>query len=578
MITHLRIRNAALIDEAEVEFGGGLNVLTGETGAGKSIVVDAINFLLGERPARDFIRSGADSATVEGIVYIRGAAVAEAITALGVDLSGENELMIQRSLNTQGKSVCRVNGRSITVGMLKEISALLADVHGQHEHQSLLDVNRQLHLLDQFCGEDIAEAKRRLESLLQKYRENARRLKALSGIGNQRKSLMEVKQYQIDEIQKANLMPGEEDALLARRARLSGLEKLTSRTSQALALLTGGDTDDASVSDQIGRAVSLLEEIGQLDGTQAYLSETLSEAAALVSDAARDLNAYIGELDADPNELERIESRLDVIYRLKKKYGATVADVLAHLEKTTREMERLSGSEGEIKRLNGERRGIGKEITSLCDTMSALRKKQAEDIQRRIAAVLTELGMPNAKFEIAVTRKTSFGADGNDSVEFMISPNPGEPLKPLKRIASGGEMSRVMLALKTVLADADSIETLIFDEVDAGVSGRTAQQVAEKLAVVARGRQILCITHLPQIAAMADAHFLIEKNTDAGKTVTSVKYLAQNAIISELARLTGGAKITGQTLAAAAEMKAQAEQIKTGKLIAVPVTAAGFRK
>jgi DNA repair protein RecN (Recombination protein N) len=292
------------------------------------------------------------------------------------------------------------------------------------------------------------------------------------------------------------------------------------------------------------------------------MGDTLGEAAALVTDVSRDLAAYAGELDADPEELERIESRLDIIYRLKKKYGGSVPDILAHFKKISQQLEQIQGSEAEIKRLNEERKGLVKEIHAVCDDMSGMRKAQAAKIQRRVAETLGELGMRNAQFEIAVTRKTTFGSNGNDKVEFMISPNPGEPLKLLNRIASGGEMSRIMLALKTVLADADPIETLIFDEIDAGVSGRAAQQVAEKLMGISRGRQVLCITHLPQIAAMADTHFLIEKKTEQARSVTSVKSLSPAEITGELTRLIGGAQITEATRAAAEEMKAQANALK----------------
>lgn len=565
MITNLRIRNVALIDEVEVAFGDGLNVLTGETGAGKSIVVDSINFLLGERPVRDFIRSGAESAVVEGLVEIRDDRCLHAVETLDItdDLENDRQLMIQRTLYPQGRSVCRVNGRTVTVGMLKELSSLLVDVHGQHEHQSLLDTAKQLQLLDMFCGTDMASHKQTLEALLQQYRENGKALKALSGVGGQRETQLDIWQYQIDEIKKVKLKTGEEDELLARRTRLNGLDKLSRNTTEALSLLAGGDINDRSASDQVGRAIMLLTEIGRLDSAREAMGEMLSEAATLLSEVVAELRAYADELDADPNELERIETRLDTIYRLKQKYGPTVEHVLAHYEKLTTQMERLLGSDAEIKRLQTTRKALIGEITTVCGQMSALRKQQAAVIQGQITEVLKDLGMKHARFEIVVEQKKEFGIEGNDRVEFLISPNPGEPVKALTRIASGGEMSRVMLAVKTVLADADKIETLIFDEIDTGVSGRTAQQVAEKLMIIARGRQILCITHLPQIAAMADTHFLIEKKTDGLKTVTSVRAQKQDEIIQELARLIGGAKITDATYMAAGEMKQMANQIKT---------------
>jgi DNA repair protein RecN (Recombination protein N) len=560
MITHLRIQNVALIDEADVTFGPGLNVLTGETGAGKSIVVDSINFMLGERPGRDFVRAGAESASVAGMVEVRDESLQNAITDLGVDIP-DHQLLIHRTMQPFGKSVCRVNGRAVTVGMLKEISALLVDIHGQHEHQSLLNINKQLYMLDQFCPPMLNIHKQDLERLLLAYRDNGKAIKALAGVGDQGQSQLDIWKYQLSEIQNAKLGENEEEGLAARRARLSGLEKLNTATAEALFLLSGDGTGGAAV-DKLGRVLHCLHEIGRLDTEKESLAVSLTEGLAIVTDVAAELRAYSDELDADPRELERIEARLDVIYRLKKKYGPTVADVLAHYKRLQRQMEQLVNSGQELKRLRVKRRELTGEITSVCAKITAIRKEQAVVIQEGITRVLSDLGMTHARFEIQVQPKTAFGPEGNDRVEFLISPNPGEALKPLTRIASGGEMSRVMLAVKTILADADSIQTLIFDEVDAGVSGRTAQQVAEKLMNIARGRQILCITHLPQIAAMADTHFLINKKTDGRKTHTFLLKLDYEEIIQELARLIGGARITDATLRAAGEMKQQADKLK----------------
>jgi DNA repair protein RecN (Recombination protein N) len=557
MISHLRISDVALIREVEIDFGPGLNILTGETGAGKSIIVDSINFLLGERPVRDFVRSSAESASVTGIIEITDETVTAALSALGFGPE-DGQLMLSRTLSGS-KSVCRVNGRTVAVGVLKEISALLVDVHGQHEHQSLLNTDKQLRLLDQFC--DLTALKQELDTHLKNYRENGKALRALSGLGNGREARLEIIGFQRDEIKNAKLREDEEETLNARRKRLSGLDKLVKLSSGSLALLDGGEGERTAL-DQIGKALVLLQEIAEYDPEKSGLADTLSEAAALVNDVAGELRDYAEELDADPQELERVEARLDVIYRLKKKYGATLADVIAYGEKMDAEYERLNNAEQEINTLRAKRRMITRDITAVCAKMTAIRKRQAESIEEQIARVLTELGMKNARFKIDIQPKPAFGTDGNDRVEFMISPNPGEPLKPLARIASGGEMSRMMLAVKTVLADADNIATLIFDEIDAGVSGRTAQKVAEKLNAVARGKQLRCITHLPQIAAMADTHFLIEKSTRDDATVTMVRALDREEIIDELARLTGGAVITEATRKAAEEMKEQAEGMK----------------
>ena len=556
MVSTLNIKNVALIDEVEVNFGPGLNVLTGETGAGKSIVVDSINFLLGQRPSRDFVRTGADFATVDGIIEIEDAQIIEALDRMGIDLAGEGQLLLERTMQAGGKSVCRINGRTVTAGMLKDICALLVDVHGQHEHQSLLDGNKQMALLDQFCGNEMLSHKSTLEELLKRYKEKARALKNIQGTGNQRNEQIEIWRFQLSEIEKANISQDEEDILTARRTRLAALEKLTTNTFTALGLLYGRDT---SAADRISQARALIAELAKLDPTREPLLEAIIDVESLLADVNQELSSYKDELDADPAALDQVESRLDVIYRTKKKYGPTVADVLKKQETLTKNLENLENSDAEIKRLQGIIRGLVAEITTVCDAMHHLRDQCGKRISAQIQAVLRDLGMQSAQIAIDVTRKTAFGPDGNDQVEFQISPNPGEPLKPLKRIASGGEMSRVMLAIKTVMADADRIGTVIFDEVDAGVSGRTAQQVAEKLQGISRGRQILCITHLPQIAAMADTHFRIEKQIEGQRTVTSVYPLEYEQMIAELARLIGGAEITAATHKAAMEMKQQAQ-------------------
>ena len=558
MISTLNIKNVALIDEVEVSFAPGLNVLTGETGAGKSIVVDSINFLLGQRPGRDFVRTGANFAAVRGIIEISDPQITEALSGLGIDLAGEGQLLLERTIQAGGKSVCRINGRTVTATMLKEACGFLVDVHGQHEHQSLLDGNKQMTLLDQFCGEEMINHKTTLAELLRRYKENSRMLKDVQGVGSQRAEQIEIWKFQLAEIEKAAISQVEEDNLTTRQTRLAALEKLTTNTANAIYLLY---RSEGAAMDKISNAKARIAELARLDPTREPMLVNLTEIEAQLADICQELRTYQDELDADPAALDKIESRLDVIYKLKKKYGPTVADVLAKQAQLTQNLENLENSEAEIKRLQTVRRGLVAEITTICDAMHNLRAQHGQRISAQIQEVLQDLSMKNAQIAIDVTRKSAFGPDGNDNIEFQISPNPGEPLKPLKRIASGGEMSRVMLAIKTVLADADSIGTVIFDEVDAGISGRTAQQVAEKLRGISRGRQILCITHLPQIAAMADTHFRIEKLTEDERTVTSVYALALEDMIAELARLIGGAEITAATYNAALEMKEQARKL-----------------
>ncbi|MCL2456254.1 MAG: DNA repair protein RecN [Defluviitaleaceae bacterium] len=551
MITHLYIQNVALIDEVEVNFAHGLNILSGETGAGKSIVVDSINFLLGGRVSRDLIRAGAEFALVEGILEFEGS-----LDEFGLE-NPDGQIKLSRTMQADnGKSICRINGRVVTVSILKNVAELLVDLHGQHEHQSLLDSQKQLHILDSFC--EISKEKFALENFLSEYKKINRALKNLNNIANEQ---LEIWRFQLDEIEKAELRADEEDALAAKRNRLSGAEKLSKNTDAAIALLCGWSAPgQINALDQLAKAAAHSAEIAKLDAAKENFHHTLSEIYTQLSEIAQDFRDYSDELDADPRELDRIETRLDLIYRLKKKYGGTIETVLKKRTELREKIDAVENSEAEIARLQNARKGISKEITNLCDEINKIRTTRAEKISDEITKILRDLGMQNAKFFIEITRKNTFSTDGNDSLEFMILPNPGEPAKPLRKIASGGEMSRIMLAIKTILTD--KIPTVIFDEVDTGVSGRTAQQVAEKLLAVSRTRQILCITHLPQIAAMADTHFLIEKNFCEQRTTTSVNALSRDAAISELARLIGGAEITAATTEAAKEMKELADGLK----------------
>ncbi|MCL2373419.1 MAG: DNA repair protein RecN [Defluviitaleaceae bacterium] len=561
MITNLRIQNVALIDQVEVNFAPGLNVLTGETGAGKSILVDSINFLLGGRPVRDFVRMGAEFAQVEGIIDIEDFHVKEGLFAMGINVS-DSQIMLERTMNAAGKSTCRINGRSVAVGLLKEAAALLVDVHGQHEHQSLLNPIKQLNMLDQFCQEELAPLKSQLEIKLSEYRKNERAIKAITGSGNQRQEQLEIWRFQLDEIEKAALKSGEEEELTIKRNRLSVVDRLSKNTTQAISLLYGSYNSQTAAGDQVAKAAQLITDLAKLDPTCDSLKANIIEVASMLTDITAELRNYNDELDANPAELERIETRLDIIYKTKKKYGADVETILKKQQDLTNKLDSQENSELEIKKLKAKKREIVADISAICDKISQYRQAAATKISGSITAILKDLGMKSASFSIAVTRKTATSTDGNDNVDFMISPNPGEPEKPLRRIASGGEMSRVMLAIKTVLADADKMETVIFDEVDTGVSGRTAQQVAEKLMTISRRRQILCITHLPQIAAMADTHFRIEKKLEADRTVTRVTPLPLEEATSELARLIGGAEITQATISAAREMKLLADGLK----------------
>ena len=558
MLMHLKVSNVALIEEASIDFAPGLNILSGETGAGKSILIDSINFVLGSRVPRDFIRSGAEAATVEAFLTVSHDQLVEQIAELGVDIGEDRALLIFRSQSDKGRSVLKINGKPVTIGMLREIAALLIDIHGQHEHQSLLNPQKHLQLLDRFCQDKLEPKKARLARHIADYRALQ---KAISAISNEDADENRVAMYKfhIEEIAAANLTAGEEERLNQRRKLLSNAEKITSSAAAAADLLGG----ESGALDKVARVLEFAETIGALDVDRQNITEGLAEAYAHLEDASREFARYAEALEHNPQELEEVEARLEQIYRLKQKYGrAGAAQILEYFDELTQKLNGIENSREELARLSAEKKLLEKEIGRVCLEMSKIRKDAATVLETQIEGILRQLGMESARFAIEIAHRAEFGANGLDRAEFMISANVGESPKPLSNIASGGEMSRVMLALKTALASYDTIETFIFDEIDAGISGRTAQQVAEKLSIISRDHQILCITHLPQIAAMGDANFLIEKNQTNKRTFTYVHNLDEDGKAAEIARLLGGAAITATTEKAAKEMIKLAEMSK----------------
>ncbi|MCL2702915.1 MAG: DNA repair protein RecN [Defluviitaleaceae bacterium] len=558
MLDTLRIKNVALIDELEICFGSGLNVMSGETGAGKSIIIDALGFVLGGRAGKDFIKSGADTARVEAVITVKAGAMA-ALAELDIEPDGDGALFISRALNADGKSAARLNGRTVTGGLLKELSGVLVDIHSQHQHQSLLDPNKHITLLDRFCGGELPALKTELADICKLYREAKQSVQRISASPEDMESKIELYTYQVDEIEAAGLRPDEEDELLDRRRLLNASEKLTAASHKILGLLYDGSN---SALDKLSSAQGLMDGISGYDGKLAGFSAVLDGAYADLDDLVREFRRFAENLPRSGEELDEVEERLNELYRLKRKYGRGIPEIIEFGARTREKLDLLLNSGAELERLEKEQRQLKTEALALCSRVSAYRKEAAVRIRREIESVLHILGMKNAQFEIEIEKRDDFGPDGYDKIEFLISANPGEALKPLARIASGGEMSRVMLALKTALADFDCIETFIFDEIDTGVSGRTAQMVAEKLSSLGLNHQIVCVTHLPQIAAMGDQNYLISKTSADGATRTGVNQLDRAGIIRELARLTGGAEITEATLAAADEMKVLADGMK----------------
>ena len=555
MLEHLHIRNVALIKESEISFGDGLNILTGETGAGKSMIIDSLQFALGGRAGKDFLRHGEKQAAVEALFSVQSQALTEKLAENGIAPEEDGTLLITRTLSEAGKSVCRINGSTVTVGMLKEIAEDMIDIYGQHEHQSLLNPVKHIRLLDRFCGAGFGEAMEEYKNSRQRLKDLEKQLAILIGDESQREQRMDMLLFQKEEIEAAELREGEEDALLEQKKRLSSMERLIRLTGESITLLYDGDDRAPSACDQLGDALAKLQEAAEYDAALSPLADALADGYAAVEDCARELKRETEKQEADPEELERIEERLQLFYKLKRKYGGSIEAVLEFYEKAVQELEFLSNSSEKAAELSAKKAEEEKRLSALAETLTARRRATAEQVEEQIETALHDMEMKHARFHIQIEEKADWGADGKDKGEFLISANAGEPLKPLAKIASGGEMSRVMLALKTVLVDADEIGTFIFDEIDTGVSGRTARRVGEKMRFLGGKRQLLCITHLPQIAAMADNHFLIEKESDAGETVTRVTALDEEGAVREVARLMND--VTETTLAAARELLAE---------------------
>lgn len=558
MLQQLYIKNVALIDEALIEFDKGLNILSGETGAGKSIVIGSLAFVLGARATKDFIKKDQDFAMVEALLTLKADTTKDEIRELGIDIDEDSSVLISRTFNKSGRNICKVNGRPATLGMIKEICEKLIDIHGQHEHQSLLNPAKHILLLDRFCEEDLLEHKQNLTNLIKQYKQILNQILDLS-MGKDREDLIDFFNYQITEIENAKLCENEENILLEERKVLSQSEKLKNLYTQSIELLS---TEEMSAIDKIGIVINNVQNIVNIDSDKSAIYDDLQDIYAKLEEITRDLKKYDNNIEYNNERLDEIEHRLDLIQKLKRKYGKNIKEILNFKEETKLKLDNLINSEEKILNLYKKRENIEKQIKQSCINISNIRKEKAIYLEKNIEKHLFDLGMQNSKFKIDIKQKDTFNQNGFDKVEFLICTNLGEDVKPLSKIASGGEMSRIMLSLKAVLSFVDTIDTFIFDEIDSGISGRTAQMVGEKMSLLSKTNQIICITHLPQIAAMGDQHFLINKSYDNKNTKTSIEKLKHNEIVEEIARMTGGATITDFTLASAKEMLDQANKIK----------------
>lgn len=557
MLANLHVKNFALIDEIDVDFGRHLNILTGETGAGKSIVVGSIGIALGARVSSEMIGKYGDHATVELVFQIEDEETLESLRHMDIEPE-DGQIVISRKI-TGNKSVNKINGESVPVSLIRKVSALCIDIHGQHEHQSLLHKEYHMDVVDKFAGEDAVRLKSQMAELYGEYRKLLSEMENDNTSAEERARELAFLEYEKKEIEEARLEPGEEERLAEEVRRLSNASAIV----EALDKVYGYSGDAGSgCAFQISQALRQMNGVSDLDDKLSGMANELVDIENLLSDFNRELSEYMQDFTFDEAELRQFESRLDQIRSCQSKYGKTYDDIMDHLAEISDKIDKFS--DYEIYREDCEKRksALEEEMDRVCKELTDTRRKAAGELEESITKALEELNFERAEFQVSVIPSGDYTAKGWDDVEFLISTNPGAELYPLGKVASGGELSRIMLAIKTVFADVDRIETLIFDEIDVGISGRTAQKVSEKMSILGKKHQIICITHLAQIAAMADTHFVIEKRISGDETKTDIRGLSETESEEELARILGGVQITDAVLANAREMKELAKKQK----------------
>lgn len=561
MLSELSIKNFAIIEQLEIAFDDGLTVLTGETGAGKSIIIDAVQLLAGGRGSQEFIRHGTKKAELQGLfsVDMNISAVMEKLSEFGIDVE-DGVVILRRDLNASGKSVCRVNGKLVTIAILREIGALLIDIHGQHENQELMNEKRHINLLDFFIGEPIEHAMSTYGELYDNYKKLQRLITAKTQDEQQIAQKIDLYKFQLEEIDAANLVVGEEEQLDAEAIKLQHFNRLFDRLNTAYEALSS----ESHGLDWVGNSMSDLEEAASIDEELKPLSETVNSSFYALEDVSHDLKRMIDSMEFQPDRLDFVESRLALFITLKRKYGKSLEDILIYRDKIADALDQLVNRD---ERLHQNQELLAQYIEDLkieANELSIIRKKAALSLEKGIEEQLKQLYMEKATFKVQIKQKSpiQFDANGFDEVTFMISTNLGEPLKPLVKVASGGELSRMMLALKTIFSQHQGVTSIIFDEVDTGVSGRVAQSIAEKISMISSHSQVLCISHLPQVAAMADHHYLIKKDVHDGRTTTAIHDVMQDERTQELSRMLSGAEITPLTLQHAEELLVLADQRK----------------
>lgn len=557
MLRNLHVKNLALIDEMEVEFEEGLNILTGETGAGKSLIIGSINMALGQKVPKEMIKEGADYALVELIFEVKSEDTIRRLQEM--DIFPEDGMVIMSRKITGGRSVAKINSESISAAKVKEAAQLLIDIHGQHEHQSLTGKKMQLALLDDYAKEETQKVKAEVKKRYEEYSSILKELEEKDIDKEQQQRELSFLEFEIQELEDACLREGEDEELEKTYRKMLNGKKIAEACGAAYRLTS---ENGESASDQIGRALREISAVISCDAELQPLEEQLEQLDGLLNDFNRDMSSYLSGLEFEEEDFYETEKRLDELNHLKSKYGDTIEKVLEAEEEKIQRRDELLDYDVYLNQLKEQKKASEEALEKASKKLSKIRKKYAKELCRQVTEHLLDLNFETVDLSMEFEQTTHFTSNGYDEVEFLISTNPGETPKPLGKIASGGELSRIMLALKTVLANNDEIETLIFDEIDTGISGRTAQKVSEKMDLIGRNHQVICITHLPQIAAMADTHFLIEKTVESGRTTSKIHRLPQEESVAELARMLGGVSITETVLENAKEMKELAAKTK----------------
>lgn len=580
MLREIQVRDFALIENLQLTWDSGLNILTGETGAGKSIIIDALGLVLGGRFSAEMIRTGAEACYIEAVFEPDGNnhLLMDELSHLGISTDPAEPLIMSREVGRSGKSRCRINSQTVNVGTLAEVGALLVDIHGQHDHQSLISTDKQVDILDHFGGEALLTL---CETVSRQYNELAAlkaEYKTLHTDEQEKARKLELLSYQLSEIDEAKLQPDEENELQKEAGVLGGAEKLFEACAQSYFLIYEGDDHAVPATAQLEEAINRLDQMSAVDKRLQPVVDMLRESAAQAEEAAREIKTYQDHIDFNPQRLEEVQTRLNEIHKLKRKYGSTIPEIIEFAEKIRAEINSYSVNDERRAAIELEIQQISTELAAAAGALSAKRRQTATMLEDAIAKELADLHMQKTRFIISFEQRTAedgllwngtklaIGPRGFDAIEFLVSPNPGEEPKPLSKIASGGELSRMMLALKAILAQVDEIATMIFDEIDAGVGGRAAQAVGEKMLLISQFRQVICVTHLPQIASMAHCHFHIEKTIRGDRTIVTIGRLNFKERVEELARMLGGAEVTELTRKHAQEMLALAESVRLRKV------------